>query len=102
MNILCRKLLWTDCLDDEEAVKIRKMAISNPNARKKLEELYKLRRELHNSVLRTKNDCKTDFSRIIINKISGETHYNPFFKIVWTFAAMMCFILAGLLIMLYS
>ncbi len=59
-------------LEDSENIKIKKMTISNPLARKDLEDMYLFKRLLHSSFLRTRDNCKYDFSKSIIHKITNE------------------------------
>ena len=88
-------------LDDNEAVKMRKIAITNPIARKKLEDMYAIKQEMHNYFNKIKNDCKIDYSKHIVGILNGEKVPDPFNKLVWTFTAMLSVILAGFIVMLY-
>lgn len=56
-------------LSDEENLKVKKFAISNPIARKDLEDIYNFKRLLHASFEKTKNDSKEDFTKITLNQI---------------------------------
>ncbi len=56
-------------LNDGDNIKIKKYIISNPKARIELENMYNLKRILHNSFEKTKNDSKEDFSKYILSKI---------------------------------
>lgn len=60
-------------LEDNENIKIKKMTISNPLARKDLEDMYSFKRLLHSSFSRTKDNCNFDFSKEIIKKISDSS-----------------------------
>lgn len=88
-------------LDDIEAVKIRKLAITNPLARKDLEDMLALKREMYSAFNKTKNDCRTDYSKFVISMINGKTKPVNFNKLVWTFTAMMSVLVAGFIAMLY-
>ncbi len=59
-------------LEDNENIRIKKMTISNPLARKDLEDMYQFKRLLHSSFARTKERCKHDFSKIILKKLDTE------------------------------
>ncbi len=56
-------------LDDEENIKVKKYVISNPAARNELENLYKLKKMLHNSFDKAKNEVKDDYSKFILKRI---------------------------------
>lgn len=84
----------------DEALKMRKIAISNPAVRNDLEMMYRFRNLLNDSVNRTKNLCRKDYAKNIINEIKGENVYNSFNKLVWTFVLMMTIIFAGFLFLL--
>lgn len=62
-------------LEDKENIKIKKMTISNPLARKDLEDMYLFKRLLHSSFERTKENCKFDFSKQIIKKLDDQNFY---------------------------
>lgn len=62
-------------LEDSETIKIKKMTISNPLARKDLEDMYLFKRLLHSSFERTKENCKHDFSRLIVKKLDDQNFY---------------------------
>ncbi|MCM1009396.1 MAG: zf-HC2 domain-containing protein [Fusobacterium sp.] len=59
-------------LEDNENIRIKKMTISNPLARKDLEDMYQFKRLLHSSFARTKENCKHDFSKIILKKLGEQ------------------------------
>lgn len=63
-------------LDTTENVKIKKMTISNPSARQKLESMYKFQKLLHSAYEKTKNDTKFDYSRSIMAMINETTDYS--------------------------
>lgn len=56
-------------LTDDENIKVKKYVISNPDARKDLEKMYELKKVLHNSFDKTKNDFKDDYSKYILKRI---------------------------------
>jgi len=59
-------------LDDSESIKIKKITISNPLARKDLENMYQFKRLLHSSFNRTMEKCKLDFSKNIVKKLNNK------------------------------
>lgn len=62
-------------LEDNENIKIKKMTISNPLARKDLEDMYQFKRLLHSSFARTKENFKYDFSKSIIKNLDDANFY---------------------------
>lgn len=48
-------------LNTSDNIKIKKMTISNPNARKELEMMYKFKKVMHSAYEKTKNDSKFDY-----------------------------------------
>ncbi len=83
-------------LDEAESLRIKKTAISNPLARKDLEDMYAFKRMLHNSFERTKNEWRNDYSRLIISKLNhSEYKDNSFIKLAAAFALMIIAIAAG-------
>lgn len=56
-------------LSDEDNIKVKKYVISNPVARKDLEKMYELKKVLHNSFEKSKNDFKCDYSKYILKRI---------------------------------
>jgi len=75
-------------LDDADNIKIKKYVISNPKARQDLEKLYELKKVMHNSFEKSRNDVKGDFSSYILKRIDiQEEVYGPdsFAKVVALF-----------------
>lgn len=75
-------------LNDAENIKVKKYVISNPKARQELEKLYKLKKVLHDSFDRAKNDVRQDYSKYILKRIDiQEEIYGPdsFAKVVALF-----------------
>jgi len=75
-------------LTDEENIKIKKYVISNPKARKELENMYNLKKNLHNSFEKAKSEAKFDCSKLILRRIDiQEEVYGPdsFAKVVAIF-----------------
>lgn len=56
-------------LCDEDNIKVKKYVISNPKARKDLENLYSLKKLLSNSFEKAKNESKEDYSKFILKRI---------------------------------
>ncbi len=89
-------------LDEKTSVRIKKIAITNPLARKDLEDMYTFKRLLHNSFDKTKSEWKSDYSKYIINKLNQyEEIEDPFTKIIGAFAVMIMLIVIGFLATLY-
>ena len=79
-------------LTDEENIKVKKYVISNTKARQDLEKLYNLKKVLHNSFERAKNDVKGDYSKFILKRIDiQEEVYGPdsFAKVVALFVVIL-------------
>lgn len=91
-------------LSDSENIKIKKIAISNPLARKDLEEFYAFKQLLNSSFNRTKNELRHDFSKKTLEKItSSETksEINPFLKLAGIFMVITIIMVIGLINMLH-
>lgn len=91
-------------LSDKDNIKIKKIAISNPLARKDLEEVYAFKQLLHSSFNKTKSDLKHDYAKRTLEKIYDNTpkkEFNPFYKLVGIFACIMVFMLIGILNLLH-
>lgn len=79
-------------LSDEENIKVKKYVIANPKARKELENLYALKKAMQNSFERTKNDVKTDYSKLIMKQIDIHEEiygYDSFARVVAIFVAIL-------------
>lgn len=79
-------------LPDDENIKVKKYVISNTKARQDLEKMYNLRKVLHNSFDRAKNDIKDDYSKFILKRIDiQEEIYGPdsFAKVVALFIVIL-------------
>ena len=86
-------------LDTSENVKIKKMTISNPSARQKLESMYKYQKLIHNAYEKTKNDIKFDYSKNIMAIINKTPDYSTLYfrnivivLVLMTIAIISCFI----------
>ncbi len=87
-------------LSDNENIKIKKIAISNPLARKDLEEVFAFKQLLYSSFNRTKNDLKFDFAKKTMEKLDtnmNKTDKHAFHKLVGIFACIMIFMLIGII-----
>lgn len=86
-------------LSYSDNIKIKKYTISNNNARKELELMYKFKKILHSAYEYTKKDLKKDYSKNIIKEIANDEYYvtTYFNKIIYLFliiitGIIMCFI----------
>ncbi len=84
-------------LDTTENVKIKKMTISNPSARQKLESMYKFQKLLHSAYEKTKNDTKFDYSKNIMAMINQSPDYSTtyFRNLIIMFILIMIAIISG-------
>lgn len=92
-------------LSDNENIKIKKIAISNPLARKDLEEVYAFKQLLQSSFNRTRNELKQDYAKRTLEKMYTKSiqkeEINPFYKLVGIFACIMVFMLIGIINLLH-
>lgn len=92
-------------LNDEESIKVKKLAISNPLARQDLENIYTFKKLLHNSFEKTKNEFKNDYSKSIICKIQMECNDGEmdigFYRLAAAFLVIITCIAAGIIGILY-
>lgn len=84
-------------LSSEDNIKIKKMTISSPVARKDLETMYSLKRILQASFNKTKMGLKFDFSRNILSKVYNEEYYvtTAFERICLLFIVIIFSIICG-------
>ena len=84
-------------LNSNENIKIKKMAISNPTARKELETMYKFKKIIHTAYEKTKNDSKFDYSKNVISKLqdTGEYTTTYFYKLAAVFVVLISAIIVG-------
>lgn len=84
-------------LNTDENIKIKKMTISNPAARKELETMYKYKKFMHSAYEKTKNSSKYDYSRDIIANLQDNTDYttNYFYKLIAAFFVILIMIISG-------
>ena len=86
-------------LSNEENLKVKKFAISNPIARKDLEEMYNFKYLLHSSFEKTKNDTKEDFAKNTLNQIFAVNKSNKldkFYLIMMLFTIIIAVALLGI------
>ncbi len=84
-------------LDDKENIRIKKITISNPIARKDLEDMYSFKKILHNSFDITKNELKQDFAKTVINEMHEHKNNTEisFQKLTFAFFAILTLIIIG-------
>ena len=84
-------------LTPEENIKIKKLTISNPIARKELENMYKFRKIIQTAYEKTKNDNHYDFSKGVISELQNTNDYSTsyFYKIVGLFVILITAIIGG-------
>ncbi|MBQ4115356.1 zf-HC2 domain-containing protein [bacterium] len=63
-------------LSNEENVKLKKYAISNPKARRELESNYNIRKLMNDSFRKCKNDLRGDFSKSVIKQLELDDDSN--------------------------
>lgn len=91
-------------LDEHESIRIKKIAISNPLARKDLEDMYTFKRLLHNSFDRTKTEWKNDCSKTVMHKLTDNTtaaKKDPLTGIIFGFSALISIIVLVFIAALY-
>ena len=91
-------------LDTEENLRIKKIAISNPLARRDLEDIYTFKKLLHSSFDKTKNDVHQDFSRQILSKvfsINPSQKPDPFYILMTTFVVIIGMVILGMASILF-
>jgi len=64
-------------LSDDENIKIKKIAIANPLARKDLENIYSFKQLLHSSFNRTKQNMKQDYTKKTLNQLAIPNDIKP-------------------------
>ncbi len=84
-------------LSSSDNIKIKKMTISNPSARKKLETMYKFKKVVHSAYEKTKNDSKFDYSKDIITQLQDTPDYTTtyFYKLAAIFFIIVSTIIGG-------
>ena len=84
-------------LSSSDNIKIKKITISNPSARKELETMYKFKKVVHSAYEKTKNDSKFDYSRDIIAQLQDTPDYTTtyFYKLAAIFFIIVSTIIGG-------
>ena len=88
-------------LSDDEILRFKKYAISNPPVRTELEGMYKVKNAINNSFEKTKNDFKEDFSKDIILQLDMKEAIQmqePILKVASIFIFMMVFLSLSLIV----
>lgn len=88
-------------LENSENIKIKKIAISNQQARKDLEDMYNFKKALNSVYERTQDDFKTDISKNIMKEFRTKQPTEPFYKLAAAFVVMILFLVTGLIKFLY-
>lgn len=90
-------------LNDNDNIKIKKLAISNPLARQDLENIFSYKKILQDSYQKTKNEFKNDYSKNIICKIKNDcpSKIDSFYKITALFLAILSIMISSIIIFLY-
>lgn len=66
-------------LDTSENVRIKKITISNPTARQRLESMYNYQKLMHSAYERTKNNIKFDYSKNVVSMLNENTDYTTIY-----------------------
>ncbi len=86
-------------LNTNDNIKIKKMTISNPQTREKLEKMYRFQKLMHAAYEKTKNEYKIDYAKNIVSLITDNSEYSTtyFKKILILFFILVIAIFAGFL-----
>ncbi|MBP3924206.1 zf-HC2 domain-containing protein [bacterium] len=85
-------------LDDEQNIRIKKIAITNPLARKDLEKMYSFKKLLHLSFEKTRNEMKEDYSKGVLMLLEHDKSFiglDSFFKLAAAFLIIISAIVIG-------
>lgn len=85
-------------LDDEQNIRIKKIAITNPLARQDLEKMYSFKKLLHLSFEKTRNEMKEDYSKGVLMLLEHDKSFialDSFFKLAATFLIIISAIVVG-------
>lgn len=91
-------------LSDEENIKVKKYIISNSKARDEFENLYKLKKMLHTSFEKSKNDVREDYSKYILRRIDIQEEIygnDSFAKVVALFLVLFVVCIVGAVIIFW-
>lgn len=84
-------------LEHDENIKIKKLTISNPDARRYLEQLYKSQKMIQLSYEKTKSNSKFDYSKSIMSQIlDGKDYTTVYFqRLILLFCILIVAIISG-------
>ena len=84
-------------LNFNENIKLKKLAISNPELRKELETMYRFKKIMQSAYEKTKNDTKFDYSKSVLTRMQDDAEYstNYFYKLSIIFVLLLMVIIAG-------
>lgn len=84
-------------LNFDENIKVKKLTISNPAARKELETMYKFKKVMQSAYEKTKNDTKFDYSKTVLTRMQDESEYSTtyFYRLSAVFVVLILSIIAG-------
>ena len=90
-------------LDENASIRMKKIVISNPMARKDLEDSYEFKKLLQNSFDKIQNECRHDYSKNIVRQLSSEQRNtsNMLKKLILTFSITVTLIVTSFIITLY-
>ena len=91
-------------LTNEENVKIKKLAITNKEARKELEDSYNIRRLMSNSFKKLKDNSREDYVKSVLKQLELEeeisANFHPAIKLLVIFTLSVLILSAAVLISL--
>jgi len=84
-------------LNLRENIRMKKLTVSNPNARKELESMYRFQKAMGAAYNKTKNDFKYDYSKNIMHKLQDGKDYTTtyFYKLTALFVLLLTAIVCG-------
>lgn len=85
-------------LSEEESLRVKKYAISNPIARQDLENIYTYKKLLYTAFEKSKNESKNDYAKKIINELISKNHQqklDPFYLLMILFTIIISVALLG-------
>lgn len=91
-------------LSSEDSLKVKKFTINNKHARKDLEDCYNIRKLMNDSLCKTKQESKKDFSKNILKQLELEEEatlgFNPVIKLLIGFTVAVLLITSFVLMSL--
>lgn len=85
-------------LGSKDQIKMKKLTISNPLARRDFENMFRCKQLLHSSFEKTKNSFNGDFSKNIIRKLSDKTEINKTLTLKISFGLIFIAVILSLLL----